>query len=183
MSTDSDPIILECLGINQARDADGEKDLMKLNLIFDLEGTLINHRLKQDHLPLDLFGRVRVLSNRHAIYLLTSKTQGDAEGVLAYHGAADIFKKTVGRDTYQGTANKAESLSFLIEKEALDDGVTVMIGDRPQDMTAGRGNSVCAIGVLWGNGTRHELEEVGADYLCTNWDELTKTIEFLASEE
>jgi len=38
-----------------------------------------------------------------------------------------------------------------------------MIGDRKHDIRAARDNGVAAIGVLWGYGSRAELEAAGAD--------------------
>ena len=54
-----------------------------------------------------------------------------------------------------------------------------MIGDRPHDIQAGKGNGFCTIGVLWGNGTKEELLAAGADYLVKNLRELVGVIEFL----
>jgi len=41
----------------------------------------------------------------------------------------------------------------------------MMIGDRSQDMIAGKQTGCPCIGVLWGYGTRKELLDAGADKL------------------
>ena len=41
-----------------------------------------------------------------------------------------------------------------------------MVGDRRYDITGAHANELRAIGVLWGYGTRAELEQAGADHLA-----------------
>lgn len=150
-----------------------------MNLLFDLEGTLLNARLP----GVDWKNELAELAKAHTLYIVTSKPTKSAEKDIAEQGWQPFFIGVIGRDFFRGANSKAESVAFLIEKESLDDGETVMIGDRPHDMEAGRGNSVCALGVLWGNGEREELLEAGADYLCESFAEFKATIEFLAEEE
>lgn len=150
-----------------------------MNLLFDLEGTLFHARLP----GVDWKNELAELARAHTIYAVTSKPTKAAEKALDEAGWRPSFLGVIGRDFFRGANSKAESVAFLIEKEGLDDGETVLIGDRPHDMEAGRGNSVCAVGVLWGNGEREELLEAGADYLCDSLAELKATIEFLAHED
>ena len=42
---------------------------------------------------------------------------------------------------------------------------TVMVGDRSHDMIGARANGLRAVGVLWGYGSREELQAAGADVL------------------
>ena len=51
-----------------------------------------------------------------------------------------------------------------------------MIGDREHDIRAARANGVRAVGVLWGYGTRAELEGAGADALAATPAELGPAI-------
>ncbi len=147
-----------------------------MNLFFDLEGTLLN-----SHLPGHDWGALLSdLSQSHCLYVVTSKSTRSAEESIEKIGWKKYFLKIIGREFYTGSHSKTETVAFLIERENLDDGTCVMIGDRPHDMEAGRGNSICSVGVLWGNGTRAELLEAGADYLCATAEELKTIIEFLA---
>ncbi len=41
-----------------------------------------------------------------------------------------------------------------------------MIGDRHHDITGAKENGLRTVGVLWGYGSRQELEDAGADALC-----------------
>jgi phosphoglycolate phosphatase len=53
----------------------------------------------------------------------------------------------------------------VLRAEALDPRVTVMVGDRSHDVLGAHANAMHAIGVLWGYGSRVELEAAGADAL------------------
>jgi phosphoglycolate phosphatase len=53
----------------------------------------------------------------------------------------------------------------VLRAEALDPRETVMVGDRSHDMVGARANSLRGVGVLWGYGSRGELETAGADTL------------------
>ena len=51
-----------------------------------------------------------------------------------------------------------------------------MVGDRRYDMEGARQAGVDAVGVLWGFGDRHELEQSGAQCLCADVDSLTEDL-------
>ena len=48
----------------------------------------------------------------------------------------------------------------------LETSETVVVGDREFDIIGARANSLNAIGVLYGYGTREELVAAGANSLC-----------------
>lgn len=58
----------------------------------------------------------------------------------------------------------------------------VGIGDMGIDAEAAFENSILAIGVLWGTGTREELEKCSCDYIIGDVSELCKTLENLQSD-
>jgi phosphoglycolate phosphatase len=49
-----------------------------------------------------------------------------------------------------------------------------MVGDRSHDMIGARANGVRGIGVLWGYGSREELEAAGADALLQKPEDLAR---------
>ena len=51
-----------------------------------------------------------------------------------------------------------------------------MIGDRFIDIQAARQNQLQSIGVLWGYGSRSELEDEGANYVVENPGEIKKIV-------
>jgi phosphoglycolate phosphatase len=42
-------------------------------------------------------------------------------------------------------------------------GIATMIGDREHDIIGAKNNNLHSVGVLWGYGTKKELETAGAD--------------------
>jgi phosphoglycolate phosphatase len=51
-----------------------------------------------------------------------------------------------------------------------------MAGDRKYDITGARDNGIASIGVLYGYGTRAELEEAKPTRICARPDELLEII-------
>jgi phosphoglycolate phosphatase len=47
-----------------------------------------------------------------------------------------------------------------------------MIGDREHDIIGAKKNNIASIGVLFGYGSRKELEEANADYIVNDFEEI-----------
>ena len=56
------------------------------------------------------------------------------------------------------------------------EGNSVMIGDRFYDVNGAKANNIPCIGVLFGFGSREELENAGADFIAEDMDELRKLL-------
>lgn len=68
---------------------------------------------------------------------------------------------------------KSQQLASLLEQGAIDTSA-VMIGDRKFDIVAAHTNGLTAAGVLWGYGSREELEAARPRHLLARVDELTR---------
>jgi phosphoglycolate phosphatase len=53
-----------------------------------------------------------------------------------------------------------------------DAGETLVVGDMAVDIQMGANAGAKTCGVTWGNGTRDELVQAGADYIIDNMEEL-----------
>jgi phosphoglycolate phosphatase len=51
-----------------------------------------------------------------------------------------------------------------------------MVGDRRHDISGAHAVGMRGLGVLWGYGTRDELEAAGADQLVESTDDLARTV-------
>ncbi|HXI26404.1 MAG TPA: HAD hydrolase-like protein [Pyrinomonadaceae bacterium] len=98
----------------------------------------------------------------------TSKRVDFAEKILARFGLSSCFSFVCGGEI--GTP-KWQQIRDLLEKGAVSQS-TVMIGDRDVDMSAAHRNGLPAAGVLWGYGTRQELEAEQPRYLFSTPQEL-----------
>lgn len=97
------------------------------------------------------------------ICLATAKPIVFAERILKHFGLWRFFDRAVGITLCDHHADKAQ-----LVRDALPQGCTrpVMIGDRHYDVTGGRQNGIDTIGVLYGYGTREELEAAGATHIA-----------------
>ncbi len=104
---------------------------------------------------------------REPAAVATSKAQPYAGMVVEVLGLTDAFAFVAAPsgDTHSG--KEAVVRDALSRMDAW-----AMVGDRKYDMEAARATGLRAIGVLWGYGTREELEDAGADVLVATPDEL-----------
>jgi phosphoglycolate phosphatase len=98
----------------------------------------------------------------------TSKRVDFAEKILEMFGLRAYFNFVSGGET--GT-HKWQQIRALLEQRAVTQS-TVMVGDRAVDITAAHRNGLHAAGVLWGHGTREELEAEQPRYLFSTPEEL-----------
>ncbi|HEV8139976.1 MAG TPA: HAD hydrolase-like protein [Pyrinomonadaceae bacterium] len=98
----------------------------------------------------------------------TSKRVDFAEKILDLFGLAQYFSFVSGGEI--GT-HKWQQIRALLGTGAITQS-TVMVGDRAVDITAAHRNGLDAAGVLWGHGSREELEAEQPRYLFTTPAEL-----------
>ena len=97
-----------------------------------------------------------------ALYLCTSKPAPYAEKIVARFGLRPFLAGVYGADLAGTLDDKAALVAHLVAREGLAPGACTMIGDREHDVRAAHANGVRAIGVLWGYGSRDELEAADA---------------------
>jgi phosphoglycolate phosphatase len=100
------------------------------------------------------------------LYVATSKPQVYAEKILHHFSLAEHFIEIHGNDLEGRLDDKAELVRGLLEIRNLRPEATIMIGDRKHDVIAAKKNGMKSVGVTYGYGSREELIEAGADYLC-----------------
>jgi phosphoglycolate phosphatase len=100
--------------------------------------------------------------------LCTSKRADFAERILGMFGLRPYFDFVSGGEI--GT-HKWQQIQALREAGTIGPS-TVMVGDRAVDVTAAHRNGLCAAGVLWGHGSRAELEAERPRYLFSQPEEL-----------
>ncbi|MEM6513559.1 MAG: HAD hydrolase-like protein [Pseudomonadota bacterium] len=107
----------------------------------------------------------------HTLYVATSKPQIYANRILKHFDLSRFFRAVHGPDLDGHLANKRDLLAHMLatEKGLVD---PVMIGDRRYDMLGARDNGLSTVGVLYGYGSRGELESAGAERLVESPDEI-----------
>jgi phosphoglycolate phosphatase len=109
----------------------------------------------------------------HRLYIATSKPHAYARQILTHYDLLRPFSAVYGSELSGEYCGKASLLCHLLEREGRD-GDPWMIGDRRHDVEGAHANGLGAIGVLWGYGSRAELEEAGADVLVESICELVE---------
>lgn len=97
------------------------------------------------------------------LILATSKRRTFAERILEHLGLAGLFTGVHGSEPGGALDHKPELIAHVVERHGLAPSRCVMIGDRRYDVTGAHANGMQALGVLWGYGSRDELEAAGAD--------------------
>ncbi len=125
----------------------------------------------------ELYGGVpeslQLFSDRNvSLFVATSKPQVYAERIVEHFGIVTYFERVFGPTLQGDRSMKTDLLRWALDETGLAAGVTVMVGDRNLDIVGARDNGMHAAGVLYGYGTREELEDAGAQCLVGSPDEL-----------
>jgi phosphoglycolate phosphatase len=109
---------------------------------------------------------LETLAGRYRLYLATSKRTIFARSVLDHFRLSSAFAGIHGAEPNGLVDHKPELIAAILTWHGLAPAQATMIGDRSYDISGAHANGLRAIGVLWGYGTRAELEQAGADRLA-----------------
>lgn len=114
------------------------------------------------------------------LYVATSKPEWMAKQVLEHFGLAGYFEMIGGGDDASGRYDKADVIRYVMRQSGFADGSSiVMVGDRRHDIAGAHKAGVPAVGVLFGYGSREELEGAGADWITESVQSLTELLKTL----
>jgi phosphoglycolate phosphatase len=103
-----------------------------------------------------------LLEQGHQLHIATSKPEVFARRILEHFHLAEPFASINGSELDGTRSDKGELIAHILETQNISAADAVMIGDRKHDILGARRNGVRGIGVLWGYGSREELEGAGA---------------------
>jgi phosphoglycolate phosphatase len=110
------------------------------------------------------------------IYLATSKRVTFASRILEHLEFATYFDGIYGSMPGGKLDHKSELLAYILSKHDISHSRCLMVGDRRHDISGAHAVGLRGLGVLWGYGTRDELETAGADQLVETTGDLARTI-------
>jgi phosphoglycolate phosphatase len=116
-------------------------------------------------------GLERLKSGGHLLWVVTSKPRVYARKILSHFGLSDAFVSVYGSELSGENSDKAELIRHVLSTERFEERPT-MVGDRRHDIEAAHANGLLGVGVLWGYGSRAELETASADILVESMDQL-----------
>lgn len=111
------------------------------------------------------------------ILMATSKPEKFAEIIAAHFGFAQYFE-LIGGACMDGTrTDKHEVIEYVLSLTGrCDRSKILMIGDRSYDIDGAHRAQLHAAGVLYGYGSRRELEDAGADYIAEKPEDIAAYI-------
>lgn len=97
------------------------------------------------------------------VFLATSKPDVFANRILSYFEIDDYFDFVGGSDINGERNTKSAVIQYVLERNGITDiSQAVMVGDRKYDILGAKNFGMDSIGVLYGHGSREELEQAGA---------------------
>ena len=111
-------------------------------------------------------------ANGKRLFVATSKPEPFAIQILE-HFALDGYFDGIFGSTMDETRNTKDAvIAYALAETGADKDDTVMVGDRHHDIDGAKKNGMRSVGVLFGYGSRAELEGAGADDIAETVDEL-----------
>lgn len=103
------------------------------------------------------------------LYIATSKPDFMAEIVVNHFDIKKYFKCICGAKIEEGLYAKTDILNKLFdENPEISKSSSLMVGDREHDVFGAKSVGISSSGVLWGYGSRKELNDAGADFVFEN---------------
>ena len=106
--------------------------------------------------------------------LATAKPEHYAVLILKHFGLSQYFEAICGATMDERRTNKTEVIAYALEKTGVTQGV--MVGDREHDILGAKAHHLASVGVLYGYGSRQELEAAGADQIAATPREAAQII-------
>ena len=101
------------------------------------------------------------------LVVATSKPETFSIQIAEHFGFSQYFDAICGSTMDQSRATKASVIEYALGKTGIQDkNMVLMVGDREQDIFGAKQNGLKSCGVLFGYGSREELEKAGADFIA-----------------
>ena len=116
-------------------------------------------------------------SRGKTVIMATSKPEVYARRIAEHFDIAKYFDYMAGSELNGQRIAKTEVIEYALSSLGISDRRNcLMIGDRLHDINGAIKSDIHSVGVLWGYGSREELEEAGADYICSSVENLIDII-------
>lgn len=112
------------------------------------------------------------------LIVATSKPEEYTVRILEHYGLAEYFDFVGGNTLNEDRPTKSEVIEYVLQNcKGMNKDNAIMVGDRLYDVKGAHAFGIPAIGVLFGYGSRAELESAGADYIASDVKELQNILE------
>ena len=119
----------------------------------------------------------KLKSDGKILVLATSKPEEFAKRILERFDLAKYFDFVAGASMDESRNKKADVIRYALDMAGVSDLTrAVMIGDREQDISGAISNSLDSIGVLYGYGSKDELDGAGATYIAESVEDIARLV-------
>lgn len=113
------------------------------------------------------------------ILMVTAKPEDYAKLIAEHFGFAEYFDGIYGASMDESRNKKADVIRYALHESGIENEnleKVLMVGDRNHDILGAKENGLDSMGVLYGYGSREELEEAGADYIAETTADIAEII-------
>lgn len=112
-----------------------------------------------------------------ALILATSKPEVFAKQILEHFDMTENFTYIAGSNLDGTRAKKDEVIEYALNAGGVSDkSKAIMVGDRKHDIIGAKKVGIDSIGVLFGYGSREELEHAQATYIAEKVNDISKIL-------
>ncbi len=108
----------------------------------------------------------------HTLTIASSRSHASLAGLASDMGIASVISYLIGADDVERAKPDPEPVLHTLQAMGVDAHSALVVGDMAVDVLMGARAGVRTCGVTWGNGTRRELEQAGANYIIDSMIEL-----------
>lgn len=120
----------------------------------------------------------KIKESGRKILVATSKPEVYAKRIIEHFGLTKYFDYIAGMELDGGRGKKAQVIEYALETCKIKNRDEVlMIGDREHDVFGAESLGIDCVGVLYGFGSREELEKAGAKYVISRPEDLINILE------
>ncbi len=111
------------------------------------------------------------------VLVATSKPEIFARRILEKHGIAKYFEYIAGANMDETRSSKEDVINYALETCGITDtSEVVMVGDTKFDIIGANKFGMDSVGILFGYGTKEEMEAEGATYIRETVEELSELL-------
>lgn len=111
----------------------------------------------------EMLGKLRNLGAK--MMIATNKPESLALQQINYYNISDYFDEIVGNNNLQTRGSKGDFIRMAIKDLGLELSQIIMIGDRYNDIEAGKEVGLDTIGVTYGYGSAEEINQCNPTYI------------------
>lgn len=116
-------------------------------------------------------------NNGKQLFVATSKPEEMAKEILEHFSLTQYFNGIYGSTLDETRTDKTSVIGYALQETGITErNKTVMVGDRKFDLIGAAANEIKCIGVLYGYGSREELNAAGAYRLADTITGLQKML-------